>query len=150
MRETGCAGEPLAVDRLDDNGLRALAGLGVEVIGPTPATRRRARGQDAAMADFEAAARPGIREHELMAVLNESLLRLHGELMFTRVIAAGANTNPWMSEAHDKLVQPGDLVGPTPTRTSSRATSSTSRAPSCAETGRRKARRRRTASPTTA
>ena len=23
----------------------------------------------------------------------------------------GTNTNPWMSEAHDKIVQPGDLVG---------------------------------------
>ena len=31
--------------------------------------------------------------------------------MFTRLIATGTNTNPWMSEAHDKLVQPGDLVG---------------------------------------
>ena len=66
---------------------------------------------DAMMADFEAAIRPGIREHELMAVLNESLFRHHGEFMFTRLIASGTNTNPWMSEAHDKLVQPGDLVG---------------------------------------
>ena len=66
---------------------------------------------DAMMADFEAAIRPGIREHELMAVLNESLFRHHGEFMFTRLIATGTNTNPWMSEAHDKLVQPGDLVG---------------------------------------
>ena len=38
MREMGCAGEPLAVDRLDGNGFRALADLGVEVTGPTPAT----------------------------------------------------------------------------------------------------------------
>ena len=31
--------------------------------------------------------------------------------MFTRLVASGTNTNPWMSEAHDKVVQPGDLVG---------------------------------------
>ena len=38
MRELGCAGEPLAVDKLDGNGFRALADLGVEVTDPTPAT----------------------------------------------------------------------------------------------------------------
>ena len=46
-----------------------------------------------------------------MAVVNETLYRYHGEFMFTRLIASGPNTNPWMSEAHDKIVQPGDLVG---------------------------------------
>jgi Xaa-Pro aminopeptidase len=66
---------------------------------------------DAILADFEAAIRPGVREYELLAVLNDSLLRSHGEFMFTRLVASGTNTNPWMSEAHDKLVQPGDLVG---------------------------------------
>ena len=126
MREMGCAGEPLAVDRLDGNGFRALIDLGVEVTDPTPATvdAREVKTPeevklmlvngaigDAMMADFEAAVRPGIREYELLAVLNESLFRHHGEFMFTRLIATGTNTNPWMSEAHDKLVQPGDLVG---------------------------------------
>ena len=126
MREMGCAGEPLAVDKLDGNGFRALVDFGVEITDPTPATvdaREVKTPQevnlmlvngtigDAMMADFEAAVRPGIREHELMAVLNESLFRHHGEFMFTRLIASGTNTNPWMSEAHDKLVQPGDLVG---------------------------------------
>ena len=126
MREMGCAGEPLAVDKLDGNGFRALTDLGVEITDPTPATvdAREVKTPeevklmlvngtigDAMMADFEAALRPGIREHELMAVLNESLFRHHGEFMFTRLIATGTNTNPWMSEAHDKLVQPGDLVG---------------------------------------
>jgi len=43
--------------------------------------------------------------------LNEALFRHHGEFMFTRLIASGRNTNPWMTEAHDKLIQPGDLVG---------------------------------------
>ena len=126
MRELGCAGEPLAVDRLDGNGFRALVDRGVSVTDPTPATvdaREVKTPQevnlmlvngtigDAMMADFHAAIRPGIREHELMAVLNESLFRHHGEFMFTRLIASGTNTNPWMSEAHDKLVQPGDIVG---------------------------------------
>ena len=66
---------------------------------------------DAMLAEFEAAIRPGIREYELLAVLSDSLLRRHGEFLFTRLVASGTNTNPWLTEAHDKIVQPGDLVG---------------------------------------
>ncbi|GIT19727.1 MAG: hypothetical protein CM1200mP39_25330 [Dehalococcoidia bacterium] len=49
-----------------------------------------------------------------MGVINKALFDHHGEFMFTRLIASGTNTNPWMSEAHDKVIQPGDLVGLTP------------------------------------
>jgi Xaa-Pro aminopeptidase len=66
---------------------------------------------DAMLAAFEAAIRPGVREYELLAVLSDTLLRHHGEFLFTRLVASGTNTNPWMSEAHDKVVMPGDLVG---------------------------------------
>jgi Xaa-Pro aminopeptidase len=44
-------------------------------------------------------------------VLSDALLRHHGEFVFTRLVASGTNTNPWLTEAHDKLVMPGDLVG---------------------------------------
>ena len=126
MAELGCANQPLAVDKLDGYGFMALQDLGIRVTDPSPATvdAREVKvpeevelmilnGQigDAMMAEFEAAVRPGIREYELLAVLNDSLFRHHGEFMFTRLVATGTNTNPWMSEAHDKLVQPGDLVG---------------------------------------
>ena len=66
---------------------------------------------DAMLAEFEAAIRPGIREYELLAVLSDALLRRHGEFLFTRLVASGTNTNPWLTEAHDKIVMPGDLVG---------------------------------------
>jgi Xaa-Pro aminopeptidase len=66
---------------------------------------------DAMLAEFEAAIRPGIREYELLAVLSDALLRRHGEFIFCRLVASGTNTNPWLTEAHDKLVMPGDLVG---------------------------------------
>ena len=65
----------------------------------------------AMLVEFEAAIRPGIREYELLAVLSNALLRRHGEFLFTRLVASGTNTNPWLTEAHDKIVQPGDLVG---------------------------------------
>lgn len=126
MRDLGCAGEPLAVDKLDGFGFAALREAGIEVTDPSPATvdAREVKTPeevqlmiinggigDAMMADFEAAIAPGVREYELLAVLNDSLFRHHGEFMFTRLVASGTNTNPWMSEAHDKIVQPGDLVG---------------------------------------
>src|SRR5574340_645758 len=126
MAELGCAGAPLAADKLDGYGFQALADLGIRITDPSPATvdAREIKTPeevqlmilngaiaDVMFADFEAAIRPGVREYELLAVLSDTLLRYHGEFIFTRLVASGTNTNPWMSEAHDKLVQPGDLVG---------------------------------------
>ena len=50
-------------------------------------------------------------EARVAHVLGGTLLKYHGEFLFTRLVASGHNTNPWMSEAHDKIVMPGDLVG---------------------------------------
>ena len=126
MTELGCAGEPLAVDKLDGYGFMALQNAGITVTDPSPATvdSREVKtpeevqlmivnggAGDAMLSAFEEAIRPGIREYELMGVINKALFDHHGEFMFTRLIASGTNTNPWMSEAHDKAIQPGDLVG---------------------------------------
>ena len=126
MNELGCAGEPLAVDKLDGYGFMALQNAGITVTDPSPATvdSREVKtpeevqlmivnggAGDAMLSAFEGAIRPGIREYELMPVQNKALFDHHGEFMFTRLIASGTNTNPWMSEAHDKAIQPGDLVG---------------------------------------
>ena len=125
LRELGREGEPLAVDKLDAIGFLALQDAGVRVVDGSPATvdAREVKTPeevqlmvinggigDAMLAEFEAAIRPGIREYELLAVLSDALLRRHGEFLFTRLVASGTNTNPWMSEAHDKVVMPGDLV----------------------------------------
>ena len=126
MTELGCAGAPLAVDKLDGYGFMALAEAGIRVTDPSPATidARQIKTPeevqlmvlncaiaDTMFAEFEAAIRPGVREMDLLAVLSNTLLRNHGEFLFTRLVSSGTNTNPWMSEAHDKIVQPGDLVG---------------------------------------
>ena len=126
MNALGCAGEPLAVDKLDGYGVMALQNAGITVTDPSPATvdSREVKtpeevqlmivnggAGDAMLSAFEGAIRPGIREFELMGVINKALFDHHGEFMFTRLIASGTNTNPWMAEAHDKVIQPGDLVG---------------------------------------
>jgi Xaa-Pro dipeptidase len=126
MKELGLAGERLAVDKLDAVGFLALQEEGIPLADASPATvdAREVKTPeeialfalnggigDAMLAEFEAAIRPGVREYELLAVLGHALLRYHGEFLFTRLVASGTNTNPWMSEAHDKIVMPGDLVG---------------------------------------
>lgn len=125
MAELGLAGEPLAVDRLDAPGFLALLDEGVTIADASPATIEARMVKtvdevaivkinggigDAMLSEFESAIRPGVREHELLAVLAESLLRYEGETAFTRLLASGTNTNPWLHEARDKIVMPGDLV----------------------------------------
>jgi Xaa-Pro aminopeptidase len=126
MSELGVSGESLAVDKLDPFGFLALQKADIRIVDAGPvyvAAREIKTAQeieliaingaigDAMLAEFDAAVRPGVREYELLAVLSDTLLRFHGESLFTRIIASGKNSNPWMSEAHDKIIQPGDLVG---------------------------------------
>ena len=126
LRELGLERERLAVDRLDTPGFLGLQEEGIPVIdvGPVMVDAREVKTReeiqlfgingaigDAMLADFEAAIRPGIREYELVAVLSDALLRRKGESVFTRLVASGQNTNPWLTEATDKAVAPGDVVG---------------------------------------
>jgi Xaa-Pro aminopeptidase len=126
LRELGLERERLAVDKLDTVGFLALQeeGLSLVDVGAAAVDAREVKTPeeiqlmivnggigDAMLAEFEAAIRPGIREYELLAVLSDSLMRRQGEGLFTRLVASGTNTNPWLTEAHDKIVVPGDLVG---------------------------------------
>jgi Xaa-Pro aminopeptidase len=126
MRELGLERERLAVDRLDTEQFLALQAEDVPIVDAHAAVLEarevktdeevdlfaiNGRIGDEILAEFEAAIRPGIREYELFAVLGDALLRRHGEVLFTRLTASGQNTNPWMSEAHDKIVEEGDVVG---------------------------------------
>ena len=62
------------------------------------------------LAAFEAALAPGIRERELLAVLSDTMLRAGGEYLATSTVCSGPNTNPWRSEATDRVIEPGDHV----------------------------------------
>jgi Xaa-Pro aminopeptidase len=125
LSELGVAGEKVGVDRLDVAALLALQRAGLRVVDAslvTDAAREvktpeevkvmRFNGAIGAemMAEFEVGIVEGIAEYELFARLSDSLLRRRGEVIFSRLIASGENTNPWGSEAHDKLVRNGDLV----------------------------------------
>ena len=62
------------------------------------------------LAAFEAALIPGVRERDLLATLSDTMLRAGGEYLATSTVCSGPNTNPWRSEATDRVVEPGDLV----------------------------------------
>jgi len=126
LRELGLERERLAVDKLDATGFLALQDEQIPIVEVLPATvdAREVKTPeevqlfaingaigDAILGEFEAAIRPGIREFELHAVLSDALLRRRGEGLFTRLVSSGQNTNPWLTEATEKPVAPGDLVG---------------------------------------
>ena len=62
------------------------------------------------MRRMQAAHRPGITEQALWSVLCQANAELGGEWMETRLLSAGARTNPWYNECGDYVIQPGDLV----------------------------------------
>ena len=126
LSELGLADEPLAIDKLDTLGFLALQAEGIRIVDSSPATvdarevktpgevaLMRINGSigEAMLSDFEAAIAPGVRECELLAVLAKSLISRGGEYLFTGLVSSGENTNPWGSEAGDRAVTAGDLVG---------------------------------------
>ncbi len=125
MRELGVDGERLAVDRLGTPGFLALQSEGIVLVDSAPITQesREVKTPEeiqlfeingAMVVDmlsaFEAALVPGVRERDLLAVLSDTMLRAGGEYLATSTVCSGPNTNPWRSEATDRVIAAGDLV----------------------------------------
>ena len=62
-----------------------------------------------AVAQMEAAMRPGMAEVELWSVLHQDNIARGGEWIETRLCASGPRTNPWMQEAGSRQIEEGDL-----------------------------------------
>jgi len=125
LAEKGIAAERIGIDVLDYNGYAALQARGLSLTDADRAMsaariikladevellRQSCAVAEAALADLERAVRPGITENELLAIFWHRILALGGEQCFTRLIVSGQKTNPWLHEADDKRVEPGDLV----------------------------------------
>jgi Xaa-Pro dipeptidase len=124
----------LAVDKIMLAGLRALeaAGLVVEEGEPLTERARAIKSPDevaamrcalhaceTAMAAMHAAARPGLSEDEVWAVLHAENIRRGGEWIETRLLASGPRTNPWFQECGPRRLRPDevlafdtDMIGP--------------------------------------
>jgi Xaa-Pro dipeptidase len=115
----------LAVDHINPEGAAELARLGVAVhngeavmenarLIKSPdeilAMRRSIVACEAAMAEMEAALRPGISENELWAELHRANIARGGEWIETRLLASGPRTNPWFQECSSRVIEAGDLV----------------------------------------
>lgn len=65
--------------------------------------------QQAALA-MEAAAKPGMSECDVWAVLHAEHVRRGGEWMECRLLTSGPRTNPWYQQCGTRIVQDGELI----------------------------------------
>ena len=124
VRERG-GGDRIAYDRLDPVGAAALAAEGlspvdglalldfaraIKSVDEIKAMCDAIRTCEEGLSRMQAAHRPGITEQALWSVLSHANAELGGEWMETRLLSAGARTNPWYNECGDYVILPGDLV----------------------------------------
>ena len=55
--------------------------------------------------------KPGVSENELWATLVSVNAMLGGDYIETRLVVSGTNTNPWYTEASERQIQAGELLG---------------------------------------
>ena len=125
LRELGVRGDRIGVDRLGMPGLLALQAEGLRLVDSSPATQEAREVKTSqevaafrlnwrlvveALGEFEAALTPGISERELFAVYSAGVLSRGAEYLATNTVCSGQNTNPWRSEATDRVIEEGDLV----------------------------------------
>lgn len=125
IRQHGGANPRLGVDKILLHGFRALESQGLEVMEGEELTEkiRAIKGPDeiAAMrcahdacekavdAMYEAA-KPGLSEDEIWAVLHAENIRRGGEWIETRLLATGPRTNPWFQECGPRILQPNEIL----------------------------------------
>lgn len=115
----------LAVDKIEVEGLRALDKLGLQISSGQEVMEhaRSIKGMDEinamrcaidtcqrGMLAMHDAAKPGIAEVELWALLHSENIKRGGEWIETRILSSGPRTNPWMQEAGPRVLQDGDLL----------------------------------------
>jgi Xaa-Pro dipeptidase len=125
VRRSGGRNLRLAFDTLDPTGAAALEAEGIipvaglELMGlarsiksadEIAAIEEAIRACEIGLQRMREAHRPGITEQGLWSVLNQANAELGGEWIETRLLTAGARTNPWYGECGDHVIGAGDLV----------------------------------------
>lgn len=115
----------LAVDKIEVEGLRALDKLGLQIssgqevmeharsiksVDEVNAMRCAIDTCQRGMLAMHDAAKPGIAEVELWALLHSENIKRGGEWIETRILSSGPRTNPWMQEAGPRVLRDGDLL----------------------------------------
>ena len=114
----------LGLDRADLLPLRALDRLGVRVAdakGPMELAKSVKSTEEIeiirnsmgictdAIAYMRKHTQPGVTENYLLSLLNQYNMEHGGEYQETRNMASGHHTNPWFTEASNKIVEAGDM-----------------------------------------
>ncbi|WP_434052558.1 MAG: Xaa-Pro peptidase family protein [Roseibium sp.] len=68
------------------------------------------RATEKGVALLREAIRPGLTEAELWSVLHQSIIAQNGDYVETRLLNAGARTNPWFQEASASTINANDLI----------------------------------------
>lgn len=118
-------GARLAVDKLDPQAAHALEERGITLLDGTEITEMaRAiksaeelalmcwtiRVCEAGMARIYDHSLPGVTERELWGHLHFENARSGGDWLETKLLTAGANTNPWYQECSDYAVRAGEMI----------------------------------------
>jgi Xaa-Pro dipeptidase len=125
VKRAGAGNRRLAVDKCDPPGTLELAGLGlslhdgqevleharaVKSTDEIAAIRRAISVCEAGMHEMQRAARPGLTENQVWALLHKANIEHGGEWIETRLLTSGPRTNPWMKECSSRVIQNGDLL----------------------------------------
>ena len=125
MNELGIAGERLGWDRLDFHAVESLRAQEItladarepmekarviKTVDEISLIRQACAIADVAISRTRDAIKPGVTENMLFSILTATNIEFGGEHMDARLLVAGGNTNPWMVNASDRIVRPGDLV----------------------------------------
>ena len=68
------------------------------------------RATEIGVARLRAAIRPGITEAALWSVLHQAVIAQNGDYVETRLLNAGARTNPWFQETGTKAIGENELI----------------------------------------
>ncbi|HKL56100.1 MAG: M24 family metallopeptidase [Roseovarius sp.] len=118
-------GATVGLERLNAGSAIALQGQGLRIVdAQEPVEMARAiksdeemkcviaslRATEIGVARLRDAIRPGLTEAQLWSVLHQSVIAQNGDYVETRLLNAGARTNPWFQEASDNVIGPNELI----------------------------------------
>lgn len=119
------SGATVGLERLNAGAAIALASHGFRIVdAQEPVEMARAiksdeemkcviaslRATEIGVAMLRAAIHPGLSEVELWSVMHQSIIAQNGDYVETRLLNAGARTNPWFQEAGNTVIGPNELV----------------------------------------
>lgn len=125
LAEYGLDGEPIGVDIVELSMLRALEKEGLEIVDGQQAMldareiktadeiellKQAASMVDATYEDIARAIRPGVKEHELVALANYRMFMLGAERVECVNSVSGGRGKPHSHTFADRIVQPGDMI----------------------------------------